>query len=305
MKKNKLFVTGVMLCLITFISVSGVSSAVVQSTPAGESSDDSRPGKGQPFSPERKPPTGINITKTDRARQMVTERAQFWIHANSSVPSLVWGDRDYEIQNKINIEALVEYTDQNNNNQYDLAEQVQVLELNESTIWNFTEISSNDTTSVISIYTQEVNVLGFESVLINLTYYLNAGSTYMKFDIEIENWPWDSDQNRLAFGFGFEPTKLQEKMQINKFDKVEDDPTGLNQPAGLYVKNSAGNIVGYVMSSDFAFKSNKSIEIDVISQIEINNDKFSANLYLNYPYFGDYLLHDPIIGSSGDTLVDV
>jgi hypothetical protein len=303
MKISIRIATGLVLLSLLVLTVSGTSLVLAHNMDPDQGNDqESEHDMGQPFSPDHNPPSGINFSMSEMAREMVTERAQFQLHANSSVPGMIWGDKDYEIQNKINIESLVEYTDTNNDGQYSVDELVQILIINESTVWNFTDVASNDTTSVISFYTQEINVSGFESVFINLTYYLNVDSTHMKFDIEIKNWPWISDQNRLAFGFSFAPTRMQEQMQIRQFNDSSNDPTGFNQTAGMYLRNREGQIIGYFMSNNFAFAGNNFSTIDVVTQIEINNDELSANLYLNYAFFDDYLLHDPIIGSSGDTV---
>ena len=78
---------------------------------------------------------------------------------------------------------------------------------------------------------------------------------------------------------------------------------GTNINNGLFISNDQNQTTGYFLSSQDANTNQNINTIPVTNQFTVNPVNKTALVILNYPYFGSYLFHDPIIGSNGDTFI--
>ena len=215
-------------------------------------------------------------------------------------PLYIWGDKDYSIQNILQLNSIVEYSDTNGNLLYDLNESVQIINFEKNVNWNFSQETNNESMLIFTLYTVSINQSGFEQLQINLTNYLFSGQNYIKFNVEILNWPWVSFGDRLGLNFRFllsgvhssSDSKMNTKNAVSQNNEIVD---------GIYISDKDNNTIGYLLSNNIAFKGFDNESIIVKNQFIIHPENNSATIVLNYPYFGNYLFHDPIIGSNGDT----
>ncbi|MHA2104812.1 MAG: hypothetical protein ACW981_15400 [Candidatus Hodarchaeales archaeon] len=161
----------------------------------------------------------------------------------------------------------------------------------------FTNEAANDTTVVFSFYSSNIRLPGFENTVFNMTNYLNREARNLKFDIEIANWPWAAPTDRLAFQFSFSSQFNDARNRnMERLNKTGQNPLNRTNEEGVYLLNDEGKVAGFFSSSPVAYASSVDGNIDVVTQMEFQKQLKSAEIFLNYPYFGDYLLHDPNIG---------
>ena len=268
--------------------------------PTGPDSNNTNPA----HSTNHPTPTLPNITFAkglDRAREVITSKTQFKMVANSSNPLYVWGDKDYLIQNSLQLNSIVEYSDNNNNQIFDQNELVKTLNLKQYVTWNFSQEEYNDSFVMFTLHTSKINQTGFENTQVNLMQYIQSNTNYMKFDIIISNWNWSSLNDRIAVIFGF--SLLGNQVATNAQIKSQNGFSHNNSTNdGIFIQNNSNQTIGYLLSSVNALKGLNNESIKVKNQFEINTVNDSAVVILNYPYFGNYLYHDPVIGSNGDTV---
>ena len=246
-------------------------------------------------------PANISFIKgLNKAREIVTAKTQFKLFANTSNPLYIWGDKGYSIQNSIQLNSIVEYNDTNNNQIYDQNEIVKTLTFNDHADWNFSQEQVNDSFIIFSLYTVNINQSGFENVQFNLTQYMFSNSNSMKFDIIISNWNWTSPSDRIAVLFDYSLLGINGNSGVHMSEHSANSNDN-NSQEGLFINNKANQTIGYFLSSGLAHSEMANETLSVKNQFKVNNNN-TALLIINYPYFGNYLFHDPVIGSNGDTV---
>ncbi|MHA1984715.1 MAG: hypothetical protein ACW967_10195 [Candidatus Hodarchaeales archaeon] len=256
---------------------------------------------------ENGPPGGmhVNYNLETRFSEVESSRARFLVNGRFGIPFYQWGSLHNRSLGNLHLEKLVEYTDFNGDGMFQENESVQELIFLGNTRWEFSRMKANDTTIVFSFYTGEVSAFGFESVFINFTNFLNRDSQELKFDIEIKDWPWDSDSNRLGLKFRFGMNVFTQRIHHrHMYNRTMDNPINKSNHEGLYYRdNKSGLISNYFSSVNTAWADVPTNSIEVTSQFDTSLGLLSADIYLNYEYFGDQLIHDPILGV-GDALDD-
>lgn len=291
-KKIKCF-AGVLLILITLIPTSNVYTQ-------GEESS-SKPNKNQQPRPNHSVPPGLAIANiSENEHQISTSKTKFSIFGNENPGMYKWAHKSQSDSNSLEFSKLIEYKDINNDLNYGSNEEVLSFNLIKNAKWNLSELLFNDSIIIFSLYTSHINEPKFERLMINLTNYIESNSSQMKFDIEITNWPWISSDNRLAFIMDFDYSNKDQNNSLKSFSSKNSNPTNGDDTNGLYISNNENSLLGFITSSSKAYSNYTQTDINVTTQIDLNNAKLSATYILNYPFFGDLLIHDPIIGTSED-----
>ena len=245
------------------------------------------------------PPLGMHV-ECGQGRlvcDLNTTRVRFMVMPSGDVPIYSWFSPINRTINTVRIMGIVEYTDANADDEFSREERVQFLSLFRNASWGFSDPSANDTTIVFSFYTTDINVSGFDQTSLNFTNYINKDENQLKFDIEINGWPWISEANRLAFIFEFRSIiHDQRPRHIQMFNKSIDNPMNRTDPHGFFMRGESGDIAGFFTASDTAWSSEANGSVPVATQIVTSENKLGADIYLNYPYFGERLVHDPILG---------
>lgn len=258
------------------------------------------PNVGQPPMYDHTLPDGMRLEhdQANRFSEMENNQARFIVNGRFGVPFYQWSSLHNRSLGNMHLEKLVEYSDLNDDGMFQQNESVQELIFLGKTEWQFSRIKANDSTIVFSFYTSAVTAPGFESVFINFTNFLNKGSHELKFDIEIKNWPWDSDSDRLGLKFRFGMNVFTQRVhQRQMFNRNMDNPLNKSNHEGLFYRdNKSGLISNYFSSVDTAWADVPTNSIDVSSQFDTSLGPLLADIYLNYEYFGEHLIHDPILG---------
>ena len=200
------------------------------------------------------------------------------------------------------LSSIVEYSDKNNNSNYDPNEFVRALNFIDNVQWNFSQETLNDSELVFTLFTEKLNQTGFENTQINLTHIMTQDSNYVKFNIEIFNWPWASTQDRLAILFNFFLTGQTSNSDVNMIPAKSINQDNSSND-GVYIINKNNDTIGYLLSNQMAYGGLNNSKLSVVNQFTLTYSNNSAVMILNFPYFGNHLLQDPIIGSNGDTVI--
>ncbi|MFW9929707.1 MAG: hypothetical protein ACFFD1_09970 [Candidatus Thorarchaeota archaeon] len=252
-----------------------------------------------PPTPGHEMPSGMEMNQ-DRAQnftELSNQQAYFRIGAQEGIPFYQWTGNQNHTSMMLKIGQIIEYNDINGDGQFQPNETVFHIQLQGNADWNFTRVAANDTVVVLSFYTENIRISGFENTILNLTNYLNKDSNYLKFDIEITNWPWASSSDRLAFQFSLSANfhdKLARTMHMLR--QNEKLPINRTNENGVYLSNAQDKISAFFSSSTSAYASSVNGDIPVTTQVALNGLSHSADIFLNYQYFGNELVHDPVVG---------
>ena len=288
-----------LLLIFSFVLMFSLIGSIIGTVSAGQaigSLQNASTTKGPPISTPaigHGPPTGLNITPGKNKSNKNTNKAQFEINAQGQIPFYKWGSPANGTLNVVRIMKLIEYNDSNHDGMYQSNETVQHLNLQGGADWTFSQIASNDTTSVFSFYTQSIHVPGFSEVTLNFTNYLNANASQLKFNIQILNWPWKSNNDRLAFEFVYTAVSNH-----GGSTTMSSNGKGVNTQSG-------GETSFFTSSTSAQGASNTNLA--VVNQINVAGNSTTTDFYINYPYFGTSLIQDPVIGvtSSASTISTV
>ena len=109
---------------------------------------------------------------------------------NGQVPAFNWVSAASGFTYFTHIFRLVEYNDSNHDGMLQNNEVVQTLLLQGNADWNMSDFASNSTTVWFNFYTSSIHDPSFSHVTINITNFLSLSNTNLKFNIQINNWPW-------------------------------------------------------------------------------------------------------------------
>ncbi|MHA2408375.1 MAG: hypothetical protein ACXACA_08400 [Candidatus Ranarchaeia archaeon] len=113
-----------------------------------------------------------------------------------------------------------------------------------------------------------------------------VGSSELKFDVLIENWPWVSEGNQLALRILLTSTHGRTLRHRH-----------IHQTRAMTWENATGDVQAYFRYEDqVMLRNNTDFYLrNITSGLEENGT--TPYLYLVYPYFGDQqLIHDPTLG---------
>ncbi|OLS24861.1 MAG: hypothetical protein HeimC3_17360 [Candidatus Heimdallarchaeota archaeon LC_3] len=294
----------ILVPLLFLLLVGGIFpvSAIENSFDQTYTFDQRRPSSGMmPNSPRYDSPLPddiiMNHSISENRTEMRNRHSYFMVDTAGNVPFYRWYGLDNYSAYLLKIMSIIEYDDTNGDGQFQPNETVFHIQLQGNVDWTFTREAANETTVTFSFYSSNIRLPGFEETIINLTNYLNRETKYLKFDIEIVNWPWNSSTDRLAFHLSF-LSKFNDARErnIERLYKTDQNIINRTNEEGLFLRNNEGKIAGYFSSASIAYAGSVDGSIDVTTQIEFQRQLKSAEIFLNYPYFGDYLLHDPNIG---------
>ena len=252
-------------------------------------------------------PSGISV---NQSRSTITTTftnpyVNVSVIGNGQVPAFHWVSAASGFTFFTHILRLVEYNDSNHDGMLQNNEVVQTLLLQGNADWNMSDFASNSTTVWFNFYTSSIHDPSFSHVTINITNFLSLSNTNLKFNIQINNWPWVHTTDRLAFVFDFSSqgsngnsclachtTEFNTNTTQRTTGQNATRPTGIpsNDTAGIVTTDAQGNLLGYFTSTSTA--TGQFGSVGVVSQMPNN-----GTLYVfNYPYFGNTLVHDPSLG---------
>ena len=252
-------------------------------------------------------PSGITVNQNNPSitTTFTNQYVNVSVIGNGQVPAFHWISTASSFSFFTHILKLVEYNDSNHDGMLQNSETIQTLLLQGNAGWSMSNFSSNSTSVWFNFFTSSVHNPSFSGVTINITSFLSSSNTNLKFNIQVNNWPWKYTTDSLAFVFDFSSqgtdgnscsachtTEFNTNATQRTTGQNATRPTGVpnNDNAGIVTTDAKGNLLGYFTSTSTA--TGQFGNIGVVSQIPTN-----GSLYIfNYPYFGNSLVHDPSLG---------
>ncbi|MHA1977948.1 MAG: hypothetical protein ACW98I_13665 [Candidatus Hodarchaeales archaeon] len=244
----------------------------------------------------------------EEGKRLVLASDDFSIEVNGGgqVPYYHFNTTLEEASFFLKFQRIVQYADNNANNRFDDMELVggaiSTLILT-SVDWDLVIISQGNTAVDFALISSQIHNPSFSDVGIELVNHFSAGDTAVKFDVNITNWPFTAEATGLSLEF-----ELMFGSDVE--GPLDEDGDAIPQiykettESGVYIKNADGTILG-------SFESISAVNVDgttiddgaTLHDTAMEKSK-KLNIYINYPKFDNYILHDPMFGTSLDALVD-
>lgn len=162
--------------------------------------------------------------------------------------------------------------------------------------WTLVVVTDEDTEKEFIFRSTEIMLSQFKDTTIELINHFTAGSTYLKFDINITNWPFEEEATGLSLEF-----ELTWSKGSNKSDGM-DLKKETNETA-IYLRNDDGTLLAFFESASDVEIDGESITDGAVLFDTASANASKANILINYPWFDETLFHDPKIGTSNDAIV--
>jgi hypothetical protein len=243
-------------------------------------------------------PLEIDVEK--KKLVLATEDFSIEINGGGQIPFYHFNTTSDEASFFLKFQRIVQYNDTNNNNIFDnnelVGDSLSTLALT-SVDWEVEMISESISEVDFAFVSSQIRNPLFSDVEIKLVNYFTAGSPNIKFDVEITNWPFVEEATGLSLEFEF----LWSSNSEGPADE-EGEPTARiykeSTNSGIYIKNIDDEVLAF-------FESVSEVTVDgvldsqgaTLSDTAVENAP-RLNIYLNYPKFNDYILHDPTFGTS-------
>lgn len=163
-----------------------------------------------------------------------------------------------------------------------------------------------DITIVVHLYLADQDIDGYEL----------KGGQEMKFDVIMNNWPWQREDTNLAMRFDIIPMNTTHSYQLNDTNgnlvNTEENTTGyeynvLNHGDGVKEEFSIGDeqYKGFFAYANQAqYLINNSYEYKQVNCSVSSLGDGTVQTYLSFEHFNDEVTYDPSIGTLEDPVID-
>ncbi|UCG01142.1 MAG: hypothetical protein JSW11_16180 [Candidatus Heimdallarchaeota archaeon] len=223
---------------------------------------------------------------------------QIEVNAKGQVPFYHFNTSVDDVRFFLKFQRITQFKDENDNSIYDKGEEVgnQNSDLQLPSVdWELVIVTDTDTDKEFIFRSSEIKGQEFEDTTIELINHFSADSSYLKFDINITNWPFEEEATGLCLEFELNWSRGENEGEGMSLKKESDDTS-------ISLKNDDDVLLAY-------FESASEVEVDgtVVDDGALLYDTASenaskVNILLNYPSFDETLFHDPEIGTSDEAL---
>ena len=215
------------------------------------------------------------------------------INGGGQVPFYHFDTTAEEASFFLKLQRIVQYNDINENQRFDEDELVggtnSTLQLT-SVDWELIIITESETVVDFAFVSSEIRNPLFSGVEIELVNHFTAGSTAIKFDVNITNWPFVEEATGLSLEFELLWNLKGETLIKNSTNE------------GVYLQTADQVVLAF-------FESASEVTVDgaVIEKGAHLNDTAAANapklnIYIDYPSQWNNIFHDPMFGTSLDAI---
>lgn len=224
---------------------------------------------------------------------------QIEVNAKGQVPFYHFNTSVDDARFFLKFQRITQFKDENDNGIFDKGEEVgqknSDLQL-PSVKWELEITTDEETVKEFIFRSTEIKGQEFEDTTIELINHFTAGSSNLKFDINITNWPFEEEATGLCLEFALNWSRGDNDGDGMSLKKESDDTS-------IFLRNDDDVLLAYFESAsdvevDGALVTDGAILYDTASE---NASK--VNILLNYPSFNDTLFHDPEIGTSDDAIL--
>ncbi|MFX1516975.1 MAG: hypothetical protein ACFFC6_11730 [Promethearchaeota archaeon] len=226
---------------------------------------------------------------------------QIEVNAKGQVPFYHFNTSVDDVRFFLKFQRMTQFKDENDNDMFDKGEEVGAknseLQL-PSVNWELEIVTDTEIEKEFIFRSTEITGQEFENTAIELINHFSADSSYLKFDINITNWPFEEEATGLCLEFELNWSRGENEGEGMSLKKESDETS-------ISLRNDDDVLLVY-------FESASEVEVDgtLIADGALLYDTASekaskVNILLNYPSFNDNLLHDPEIGTSNDAILPV
>lgn len=243
------------------------------------------------------PEKEVEVPEIDTEKKrlvLASDTFQIEINGGGQVPFYHFNTTAPEFNFFLKLQKIVQYNDSNENNQYDSGElvgdSVSTLQLT-SVDWDLEMITQNSDLVEFTLVSSQIRNPLFSETTLELVNSFTAGSTAIKFNVNITNWPFVADATGLSLEF-----------ELLWNDGSSSQLTKESTETEISLKTAEGQVV-----ASFGSVAEVTIDGDTVADgatltDTANDNAHKLNIFLNYPKFETSLFHDPKFGSSVDVL---
>ncbi|MFX0123859.1 MAG: hypothetical protein ACFFAE_09495 [Candidatus Hodarchaeota archaeon] len=224
---------------------------------------------------------------------------QIEVNANGQVPFYHFNTSVDDVRFFLKFQRIIQFKDENDNSIFDKGEEVgdqnSDLQL-PSVSWDLVIVTDTDTVKEFIFRSTEITGQEFKDTTIELINHFSADSSYIKFDINITNWPFEEEATGLCLEF-----EMNWSRGGNEGDgmslKKESDKTSIS------LRNDEDILLAYFESTSEVEVDGASVTDGALLRDTASEKASKVNILLNYPSFTHTLFHDPEIGTSDDAIL--
>lgn len=243
----------------------------------------------------------VNLEKQHGKATITTDEMTVTIEGRGNVPKFsFYANIDNETRFHVHFIKIVEFNDTNGDGMYNESEHqanTPVLGL-ASVSWVLSDavedgnlISFNFTSDEIAYGEGPTPYANLEIVL--AVHFDTSNGAAFKFDILMENWPFEDTNNMLALRFDI--TWCAEDNGSISIDKEDD---------GAYLVQNGEDIAYFAYEDTAQVVNSTDVDVNIAYDDKMGNSEFEHGIkaFLSYPNFnGSQLIHDPTLGVIVDT----
>ena len=226
---------------------------------------------------------------------------QIEVNAKGQVPFYHFNTSVDDVRFFLKFQRMTQFKDENDNNMFDKGEEVgnknSDLQL-PSVKWELVIVTDTETEKEFIFRSTDITGQEFEDTTIELINHFSADSSYIKFDINITNWPFEEEATGLCLEFELNWSRGENEGDGMSLKKESDE-------SSIFLRNDDDILLAY-------FESASEVEVDgtpvadgALLYDTASEKASKVNILLNYPSFTDTLFHDPEIGTSNEAILPV
>lgn len=299
LKNRNLFIVISLITLFSLVLIApiGVINAEINDDDNSDETEDKNTDKDKGENEDGK----AELEKEGNKVVLTSGNFHIEVNAMGQVPFYHFNTSVDDVRFFLKFQRMTQFKDENDNVVFDKGEEVgeenSDLQL-PSVKWELVIVTDTDTEKEFIFRSTEITGQEFEDTTIELINHFSVDSSYLKFDINITNWPFEEEATGLCLEFELNWSRGKNEGDGMSLKKESDDTS-------ISLRNDDDILLAY-------FESASEVEVDGTSVTDgallydiASENASKVNILLNYPSFNDTLFHDPEIGTSNEAILPV
>ena len=301
LNSKKLFLVISLIALFSMVLVAPIGSihAEINDDDDSDETEEQETEETEETEDENGDDDKAKMKKEDNKVELISGDFQIEVNAKGQVPFYHFNTSVDDVRFFLKFQRMTQFKDENENDVYDKGEEVgkknSDLQL-PSVKWELVIVTNTDTEKEFIFRSTEINAEEFEDTTIELINHFSAGSSFLKFDINITNWPFEEEATGLCLEF-----ELNWSRGENEGDgmslKKESNETSIS------LRNDDDILLAYFESASEVEVDGTSVADGAVLYDTASENASKVHMLLNYPRFNDTLFHDPEIGTSDEAIL--
>lgn len=241
----------------------------------------------------------VKLKKDGNKVELTSGDFQIEVNAKGQVPFYHFNTSVDDVRFFLKFQRMTQFKDENDNYIFDKGEEVgnQNSDLQLPSVkWELVIVTDTDTDKEFIFRSTEIKGQEFKDTTIELINHFSAASSYLKFDINITNWPFEEEATGLCLEFEMNWSRGDNEGDGMSLKKESDDTS-------ISLRNDDDVLLAYFESASEVEVDGTSVADGALLYDTAPENPSKVNILLNYPSFKDTLFHDPEIGTSDDAII--